>query len=401
MTAEIAIINRHGAAIASDSAVTASFGDDKYKVYHSSQKIIRLNNSVGIMFYHNAAFMGIDIDLIIKEYRKSLREKTFDKLFDYYDDFIKFLKNYRHFQEEEQISFLESLSYEISSRIKELFFNKILEKFGYDENTAITDKHLEEIEELFYKNAEDILNNMSREVEVSKLFSVDGKFIQKHKETIYAVFDNVFENYKLDGGKRETLIRLLPEYINRVIINDFCGIVITGFGEDEIYPSLINFRLYAKLGDSLIYALELSEEGGSVDIIPFAQIDVVHTFLKGVSPELHNTFIEQFNTVIDKLSPYLADQKALPEIKQELAASIEKFQKQFYIDPLLEITARLGKKELAEMAEALVNITAIKRQLSEITETVGGSTDVAVITKGDGFRWIKRKHYYDYEKQPN
>ena len=29
------------------------------------------------------------------------------------------------------------------------------------------------------------------------------------------------------------------------------------------------------------------------------------------------------------------------------------------------------------------------------TATVGGPTDVAMITKGDGFIWIKRKHYFD------
>jgi len=27
-------------------------------------------------------------------------------------------------------------------------------------------------------------------------------------------------------------------------------------------------------------------------------------------------------------------------------------------------------------------------------ETVGGPIDVAVISKGDGFVWIKRKHYF-------
>jgi len=28
-------------------------------------------------------------------------------------------------------------------------------------------------------------------------------------------------------------------------------------------------------------------------------------------------------------------------------------------------------------------------------ETVGGPIDVAVITKGDGFVWLRRKHYFD------
>jgi len=40
-------------------------------------------------------------------------------------------------------------------------------------------------------------------------------------------------------------------------------------------------------------------------------------------------------------------------------------------------------------------MTAFKRYFSKDAETVGGPTDVAVITKGDGFVWIKRKHYFD------
>ena len=47
------------------------------------------------------------------------------------------------------------------------------------------------------------------------------------------------------------------------------------------------------------------------------------------------------------------------------------------------------------MAEALVNLTALKRRVSDEMETVGGPIDVAVISKGDGFVWIRRQHYFD------
>jgi hypothetical protein len=33
-------------------------------------------------------------------------------------------------------------------------------------------------------------------------------------------------------------------------------------------------------------------------------------------------------------------------------------------------------------------------------ETVGEPIDVAVISKGDGFVWIKRKHYFDANVNP-
>lgn len=52
------------------------------------------------------------------------------------------------------------------------------------------------------------------------------------------------------------------------------------------------------------------------------------------------------------------------------------------------------------MAEALVSLTAFKRRVSMDTETVGGPIDVAVISKGDGFVWIKRKHYFGADLNP-
>ena len=38
---------------------------------------------------------------------------------------------------------------------------------------------------------------------------------------------------------------------------------------------------------------------------------------------------------------------------------------------------------------------SLKERVTQPTESVGGAIDVAVISKGDGFIWIKRKRYFD------
>ena len=53
--------------------------------------------------------------------------------------------------------------------------------------------------------------------------------------------------------------------------------------------------------------------------------------------------------------------------------------------------------ELAEIAELFIRLTQVRRRLSPDSETVGGPIDVAVISKADGFVWIKRKFYFDKE----
>jgi hypothetical protein len=54
----------------------------------------------------------------------------------------------------------------------------------------------------------------------------------------------------------------------------------------------------------------------------------------------------------------------------------------------------LPKDGLALMAQSLVSLTSFKRKMSMEAETVGEPIDVAVISKGDGFTWIKRKRYF-------
>lgn len=65
-----------------------------------------------------------------------------------------------------------------------------------------------------------------------------------------------------------------------------------------------------------------------------------------------------------------------------------------FVGPIVDAVRHLPTEEMAGMAEALVNLTSLKRRVSLEQETVGGPIDSAVISKGDGFVWIKRKHYF-------
>jgi hypothetical protein len=69
--------------------------------------------------------------------------------------------------------------------------------------------------------------------------------------------------------------------------------------------------------------------------------------------------------------------------------------------PILNTIGVLPLDELASMAESLVNLTSFKQRVSLEAETVGGPIDVAVISKGDGFIWIKRTRYFDSERNPH
>jgi len=65
---------------------------------------------------------------------------------------------------------------------------------------------------------------------------------------------------------------------------------------------------------------------------------------------------------------------------------------------LMRTLTGLDKEDMANLAESLISLTSLIRRMSPGEETVGGPVDVAVISKGDGFIWMKRKHYFDKEK---
>ena len=98
MTAIVGVLNKHGVALAADSAV--SFGNT-HKVVNTGNKVFALSKyqPVAIATYGRSAFMGTPWDIIIKLYRKKLGKHSFPKLDEYVNDFIKYLHDQKFFAE--------------------------------------------------------------------------------------------------------------------------------------------------------------------------------------------------------------------------------------------------------------------------------------------------------------
>src|SRR5690606_31959567 len=71
-----------------------------------------------------------------------------------------------------------------------------------------------------------------------------------------------------------------------------------------------------------------------------------------------------------------------------------------YSEPIMQMVSLLPKNELPDLPESLVAITSQKRQVSRDAEPIAGPVDVALISKGEGFVRIKRKHYFKPELNP-
>lgn len=103
----------------------------------------------------------------------------------------------------------------------------------------------------------------------------------------------------------------------------------------------------------------------------------------------------------DKKKEYLqAARKEMPKIFEAFANSMSEFRLKTYTQPIKQSIASLPISELGIVAEALLGASQVLKKVNPDLETIGGPVDVAVISKGDGFIWIKRKHYFSDALNP-
>jgi hypothetical protein len=91
MTCEVAVMNKHGIALAADSAVTLGAGE---KIYHGAEKLFALSPSmpIGVMTYGNANLMGVPWEIVIKSYGRQLGGQKFERVEQCALDFLRFIE---------------------------------------------------------------------------------------------------------------------------------------------------------------------------------------------------------------------------------------------------------------------------------------------------------------------
>ena len=211
-----------------------------------------------------------------------------------------------------------------------------------------------------------------------------------------------------------------------MVLENYTGVAIVGFESDKLFPSCTLFRIRYLYDDKFLFDdIENDEVGGDKGVIfaPLAQTDVIELFLTSLDAETEEQLKMYFNNVLDGYNARLKDlvksEESISDDDAEKVISLldkvqnkhsdfdERFDefilsiKQTNRNPILTSIMFLPKDELSNLAESLINITSLKRKVQDGLETVGGDVDVAIITKGDGFIWTKRKHYFKPELNPH
>jgi hypothetical protein len=423
MTAEIVIMNREAVAIAADSAVSLVTGpaENLQKIFTSANKIFRLpnNHTAGFMIYNNAAFLGIPWEPLITRFGDSLGPAPLPTLADYADRFLVFLKS-----EQELITadiekqYFISLIYTYYLSFRQIFQQNSMEIIrvqGVISEDQVGDIVAEKINEIYTQvaNAESV-----PDIDQSRFKDLGSAYDDITTKAISAVFEQLPIPDTARAQLKEIPFLFFGKFAGPLdpMVNNFSGIVIAGFGEKEIFPSLVTYTIDGRLSGSLKYKeIEnkiITLENGAF-VIPFAQREMVDIFMSGIDPRLTDALVDSLSeifhafpqAIVDSIATLNDDEKTSLKTQFEPQSNELVTRISTYIDnyrasnigPIINVVMSLPKSELASMAESLVNLTSLKRKVSLQAETVGGAVDVAVVSKRDGFVWIKKKHYFKEE----
>ena len=415
MTAEVIILNSSGVALAADSAVTIG----GTKIFNTAIKLLALSKiqPVGIMVYGNAGLIGVPWETLIKLYRTQLKNTQMDKLEDYSDDFMKYITGRQDlFPDALERQWVSSNLYFYYKALREELLKKVSP--GLATGTPVSN---EEVVKIFAALVDEKHKKFSTEAFTAGMDAAFEKKSRTHYLELFKEFqDGVFQSLVIKPETADQLNDLgIFLHTRAVFSRGTSGLVFAGYGESEIYPSVVNIELEGVIQGRLKYRLRKDKSRKITSnrdsfIYPFAQEDMVNLFMNGVNSQVLSHMQSALTDFIKSVPDLIKDEnlksetQTPAEIKDELLLNLRAKLGTYYqgfgqhirtahITPVMNMVRVLPKDELAAMAEALVNLTAFKRKVTNTLETVGGPIDVAVISKGDGLVWVKRKHYFPPE----
>lgn len=408
MTAIVGVLNRQGVAFAADSAATHT---KTHKITNHANKILSLSkyHPVGIALYNDLSFFGVPWETIVKCFRQQLGEDSCDSLQGYIDAFWNYLKSDIIARwPDAQTGNLQSFA--------NAYFNQIDKEAKEDIGGAIDPNNPAPYFAALLSRMDLYRTAYSTKTACDDLVAYTTADIDGY---IHDFIDNllnpILQMNNCPPNMRDAYLSSMLAILkaNENTYSSYTGLIFWGFGEKDFFPSYFEYNLSLAFDGRLkyFYVKGAEIEKSSAAIASFAQTDMAVTLMRGIAPDLsdecykyYGESVKEFkDELITQLTAANAPQVLIDVVNavdvdtkaQKFRNGIEDFIKLNHTDKLLEAIGYLSKEDLAEIAENMVSMTYLNRRFTSQEETVGGPVDVAVITKGDGFVWIKRKHYFD------
>ncbi len=411
MTSEVAVLNKQAVVLAADSAVTSGG-----KIFNTISKVFALSKyePVGIMVYSSAEVMGVPVETVIKKFRHSRGKYSCASLDAYANEFRNFLEtDVELFPDSSRYASLNALVETVADKLHSIADKRLRTRIQHGQKPTKTNikKALQDTIGEF----QDALRNAPRistvgisriRLELANVVSGEIDEVVKWLKQYWPI---------TQAMERSVRKLILEQFFREAPFGGETGFVVAGFGTNDVFPRLRAFDFYCSaLGLNKVINVSEADitDRRSSCVRAFAQSEVVVSFMEGIDPRYKallsnfpaNFFVQQHHQLLNGTSRGKQRAALVEKVGREFVDALQKEMESVarsdFVQPTMDIVAMMPKEDLAVLAEALVNLTSLKLKTSPYAETVGGPTDVAVISKGDGLVWIKRKHYFDPKLNP-
>ena len=222
---------------------------------------------------------------------------------EYSDNFIHFIENadllfpkttQENYFRKGLVSYYKDIKKNINEGVK-LYTQKV--KITQPEIRKIVDsvvnerrKQLENFDKLTNFSAEDVLN-----------------LVTKYSTTIEEAKSIVFVNLPISISANTNLKKIAGLLFSRKIFpKNVWGVVIAGFGDDEMFPHVVSFEIECIINRKAKFKKaeeHKTNESTTACIIPFAQADMVATFMEGVELGYQNYLLGGLPSLLTKKYP--------------------------------------------------------------------------------------------------
>lgn len=317
---------------------------------------------VGIMINGLVDFENIPLETLIGEFSNEI--KNFENIEKIKNDFIKFLSKNTPFTSSEE--YIKSLLKPFKKRL-----NDLIDEDGFER--AINNKSSKKIPDF-----------------VKKFSSYNNEF--------YSIIP---QNYD-----KKTYNSKIWRIFSNELTYEGTGIIIAGFDKNHHYPTFFVLNLYCNDAGKIIYEeIESVINCENPLIRVFAMNEEAYSFISGVSDDfeisIKNFISDNFSNITANLEWYLENEKM--EYKDQIVSALKTELNSFYDDltqyiqefkfDMIEDTSYsceiLPRQILCDLANSLIELTALKQKISLDLETVSKESDILLITKANNINWVK------------
>ena len=253
MTAEVVVMNRTAVAVAADSTVTIGGGS---KTYNTANKVFTLSKTrpVGAMVYGSADLSQVPWETVIKVFRADRRDADFPTLDEWADSFLKYVGA-------SETLFPPDRRRDAFRSAARHYYRSLLADVSREAKDLLTADARLSPERADRRAATAVINRERRNLlQCPRFETADEAFViattEDYRDLLGKAVAEFFGSFDLPRPAAGLLPRLAVENLCRRFGRGESGVVVFGFGADDVFPGARAYQCSGVVSDRLVLSAD-------------------------------------------------------------------------------------------------------------------------------------------------